>query len=274
MGFKIVLFGGVSAISKSFRQRSDDIPWVLVDESTLGNISSVEDYFQESQPGAVVNLSPGGPANLHADKQDVLRDVVESCRIFDVPFIQLSSYVVLDDISGEEIFEDQSADVESEQEARVLAKHLILRTSWMLDGEEGLLSRFVPRLLDGGEEIVVSDHHFGRPLSARFVADTVIAIIQQILTGAENWGTFHVHSSDLCSEAEFCDHLVRQLQKELELELRFPTVAPQNDKRRFLAGNANIAGRRCTENFGVQFPTWRRGFGRLLREWLKVNKQP
>ncbi len=279
MGFKIVLLGSDARMERLLSSRIDDLPWILVrsDVDFVGDsIEQVDACFERKHPSVVIALEPeAGPASpLYLDQ---LEHVSAVCVERDIPLIQLSSYEIFGNTDKKSAIAE--ADVGEGEElacsarnvelvASRVRRHIILRRSWLLDGRgSALLPLYVPKLMQS-EPMVVSDHDFGGPVSSAFIADVLVALVKQILTGAENWGVFHLHSADTCSEAEFCDHLVRQLHKEKDLSLPLPSVSSKDDTRRFLHGNAHLSGRRITDNFGIQLPTWRRGFGRLLREWL------
>ena len=281
MAFKIVLLGERSYFSQLFIDRSEDLPWrVKSGDSVIKachSLASTEQYFEKEHVNVVLDLDSAYRAQDH-ELSKTVSHVVNLCAKLDLPYIHLSSYAALGEALSESPVEEipisqfekvQPRLAQLEMDAATVRRHIILRCSWVLDGGAySLLTRFVPFLFRQ-EALAVSDHHFGSPVSSKFVTDSVVAIIQQILTGAENWGVFHVHSADQCSEAEFSDHLVRQMRKETEKDLEFPQVAALDDNRRYLHGNAQLTGRRLTDNFGIQLPTWRRGFGRLLRDWIQ-----
>lgn len=286
MAFRIVLLGAEEALlTKHLTARIENQAWVLAKagcEFTFTSEASLVDYFDRKAPNVVVSLAPEDNTLDAAS----LSATVALCKAQSIPFIQVSCYSGFSGDMAPERAESMEVSALSEEalgggqpalnsllqgfEAQVseLERHIILRCSWRLDGtEKALLSVLAPMLMSS-TPLVVSDHNFGSPVSCGFIADSIVAIIQQILTGADNWGIYHIHSADSCSEAEFSEHLLRQLQKELHEEFTPPTVAGPDDSRRFFEGNANLTGRRITDCFGIQQPTWRRGFGRLLREWL------
>lgn len=283
MGFKVVISGATeSFIAKRLVALAEDQPWNILlcgSDFTAESVASVESFFELKQPSIVVNLMPEPTDHLPVSS---LRNLASVCASRDIPLLHQSSYwAIAPDDPRAEVQESVLADAASEtnQFARdelmvsTVPRHIILRSSWILDGASaGLFAHLLP-LLIGPEprDFVVSDHDFGAPVSCSHISDVIVAIVQQILTGADNWGTYHLHSADACSEAEFCDHLVRQLQKELNIDLVFPNVAAQDDERRFMNLNANLVGRKITDDFGIQAPTWRRGFGRTLRSWLKKH---
>lgn len=283
MGFKVVLVGATeSAVAKQFLSKTDDLPWELYicgEDFTAESDASVRSFFQKKTPCAALSLmaEPGDHAPVTS-----LKNIVSVCGDMQIPVLHQSSYWAIEpDDVRDEVSESLRVDQHQghaefanfEKIASSVTKHIILRSSWILDGDgAGLLAGLVPVLLAGRDDVVVSDHDFGAPVSCAYIGDVMVALIHQLLSGSDNWGVYHLHSADACSEAEFCDHLVRQLQKELEFEVSFPNVAAMDDERRFFSMNANLVGRRITDDFGVQAPTWRRGFGRLLREWVERHQ--
>ena len=286
MGFKVVLLGAVeSTVSRLIKSKTHDYPWDLSfcgADFTAESEASVESYFQAKKPSVVISLmaAPGDQVPVSA-----LKNVSAVCARQNLPIILQSSYWAIQpaDERAEILetfpFETHAGSIEyarHESMAAAVDQHVILRSSWILDSEEaGLFSSFLPVLVnpERSSELVVSDHDYGAPVSCEFIADAIIAVVQQILTGAQNWGAYHLRSADACSEAEFCDHLLRQLQKEVDVELPSLSVASQDDERRFFSMNANLIGRRLTDDFGIQAPTWRKGYGRTLRAWLEPRAQ-
>lgn len=141
---------------------------------------------------------------------------------------------------------------------------LIVRLPWLLDGPDGILDAMCRALLYGGE-CVVSDAWRGSPV---FVDDAVrltLAMVQQILCGAGNWGVFHLHSSDSCSEAELADHVARLLQKQ---GYEVGSIALGALSQRFISSCGWLKGQRCTNNFGFQYRSWRQGIKGRVTDWL------
>lgn len=286
MGFKIVLVGATnSAVAKRFISVAEDLPWKVLlcgDDFAAESEADFERFFSEKKPSVIVSLLPD-PGDAPSISQ--LRNVANTCARLDIPLIHQSCYQAVSSADDRaEVHESVLAKEGQEKNdferlesiSSAVPRHIILRPSWILDAKlDGLLVKLVPELLaENGRNLVVSDHDFGAPVTTTYVGNTVIALVHQILTGANNWGVYHLRSADSCSEAEFCDHLVRQLQKELGRELPFPDVAAHDDERRFMRFNANLVGRKITDDFGVQSPTWRRGFGRHLRRWLTDHDLP
>lgn len=254
----------------------NDLVFELVPLS-LGPNDDWMSFISQQNASLVLDLTCSHEESALDHELKVQEKLVSALTGSSIPLIQLSSYKVygenyLTSSPDETEFpnpEDQLGKllVDLEQCTARLEKHINLRLSWMLDGKDSLLEYLGPKCIEGQLE-VSSDHKFGRPLTVNYVASVITALVQQTIFGAQNWGIYHLHSSDLCSEAEFCDHLCRTLSTELDKDFLMPEVAAKGDERSLLKGSANIQGRRITDDFGIQFPSWRSGFRKLVSAWL------
>ena len=277
MSFRLIVRGPQSQVGQHLVRLAADrgfelLPWP--DSAADNATASLEEAIREQSPHLVINLN----CEYSSAAMACLDRLIALSGDLDLPLLHVSSYRVFGLQEPEQAFSEEHLpepqdDVgrglcEIEGRVAKISKHMIMRSSWRLEaGMDSLLDAMVPALLND-ETLVVSDHHSGGPLSTEFLSRALLAICQQILTGADNWGVFHLHSGDVCSEAEFCDHLVRALKKEFNRDFEFPELATKDDERHAMPGCARLAGRRLTDDFGIQMPTWRRGFTAILRQWL------
>lgn len=282
MGFKVLIRGTDGALGRLVLQLLEDQPLSMLKSPQEGaNFEKELEVLAESEkPHIFLNLEQQLDLDAAKLPEPALVSIVNVCAAHNIPLIHTSSYEVFGDAWFEEGVDEEFSEhkpatprakmlLANEREIAKLDKQINLRCSWLINGGvDPVLNRLVPALLEG-KAFVVSDHHSAGPISMEFLARAVVAIVQQVLTGAENWGVFHMHSADSCSEAEFCDHLIRALKKELERDFSFPELAGPNDERALFQGCALLKGRRCTDDFGIQLPTWRRGFAAHLRAWLQ-----
>jgi len=263
----------------------EDYPFILhtPEPSRLdwADEAAVSAYFSEKNPNLVLNF----PQNfIEASSADVAaaRSLSNACSAYDIAFIQLSSFRVFGTGYRAEGYREDELPMPSdsvgqtlllmEQAALKCPKSILLRLPWALDLVSGsLFDRLIPRLLDNSMS-GVSDHHRIHIVSAGYIVRCLIAIIHQIFCGAENWGVMHLRGAELSSEAEFADTSLRLLNSELGLQLQMPWVISGKEEGCWLPGSANILGRRCTDDFGIQFPSWRHGLKSLMRRWLHVHK--
>jgi len=277
LGFKILLRAEpgdfVTGISSIFEEQ----PVSLIVPSNLDwfDIRAVENIFKDFLPSIFVNYSLGKSGD---NELKCLQNIVKLTGQRDIPVIHFSSYRVFGKTVSENKLHEEIQPKPRDELGKQLSslekavrrceKHLVLRLSWMLGGEcDSLLDILIPKLVSG-DTVFVSDHDYGRPINIASTCDMVLAMVQQILCGAENWGIFHVRSSDKCSEAELCDSLVRLMRSHIDREIEMPLVAGVDDDRRLLRGNALLSGRRCTDNFGIQLQPWRRGLKSAVKKYL------
>jgi dTDP-4-dehydrorhamnose reductase len=272
VAIKILLAGHQSpiglALLKSFEIQS--LPVVL-----LHSLDAVDMPAQlaSAQPSIVVNALTHSQLTSEERWQGSSL-IADYCRLNQAALIHLSSHEVFGvsqyGLTGAESDEPEPDTptgqefLRTEQYALQVPRTLVVRVPWLLDGRGGLLERLCEELVFA-EECVVCDNWRGTPVYTDELARLVLALVQQLLCGAENWGIFHLHSSDHCSEAELADHLRRLLQKEGYV------VAPvllATQEHRLIPSNGWLKGQRCNTNFGFQYRTWCQGVKRRVQHWL------
>ncbi|MFL0809910.1 MAG: NAD(P)-dependent oxidoreductase [Agarilytica sp.] len=275
MAFKVLARLVPGEYTRYLRESFDDSNFelVLLDDAHAAEWPKL---FLDISPAAVINFRP-----IEDERHEcsTIQTLVDLCESGSVPFLYFSSYQVfgqcddaqelieVDELNGD----DQNPWQACEALCSKLEKHIILRLSWVLGGEfENVLHRFLPPLLERSA-MFVSDHNFGRPLHVKNIADATVALIQQVQCDAANWGVFHLHASDKCSEAEITDTLVRLLNSDFDMNLEMPSVAAPGDERRLLAGSACLSGERLTRNFGVQCSSWRKGLKVAVANALEAH---
>lgn len=284
MGFKILIRAAAkSSLLDMMISSFENYPYSLLapSESELdwADSDALNAYVCDKHPNIVINF-PLDDSPLDGETEvKAVSKLAKLCVNQNIPMIQLSSFRVfgragnLDEI-GEDLApaprdNDGKFMLSVEEACAINRDHIILRLGWMLTGRgDNVLSAMLSKVLKE-EPFFVSDHYFGAPIQESFVVKVLIAMIQQILCGAENWGVFHLRASDSCSEAEFCDSVVRLINSELDRTVVMPLVAGVEDDRRLFEGSANLSGDRCTDNFGVQLPSWRKGLRGLVRAELE-----
>ena len=287
MQFKIVLVGDLeSHVCQLMALLFDDLPYKLV-TCDLARVSpeKVTREVKKTKADLIIfaplidhDLTPA-PA--------IYSRLVEICIEQTIPIIALSSYCVFgaeksmtdaipvqetDDISGfcGQVNLNLSA---YEHAVKSVEQHILLRTSWLIDETRvGLFNRVMPILTHAENTCVAAESNFGNPVYTRSIAEAMIAMTNQILCGAENWGVFHMRGSDRCSEAEFIDYLTRILSADFNIQPAKIEVAGVDDTRVFMQGWGYLGGRKCTDNFGLQFISWRNGLKAAVKNYLQAKE--
>lgn len=279
MAFKILLTESQSAIGGAILKGFEGLSFSLItpdfDQACWSDTSFIEKYLADLRPAIVLNtraLSNRNNPSLWACDH-VLPD---ACARKDLTLIHLSSHLVFSDSqqNGEVLSEQDEPCPDStwgehllrvERSALGVKRGIVLRLPWLLDTAEGVIFKTAEALL-ASDQVHASDSHRGTPVFVEDVVRAVVAISQQILCGADNWGVFHFHSSDSCSEAEFADYISRVLYRK---GCEVAKIDVQPGQKRLLEGNGWLVGHRCTNCFGIQFRSWRQGTKGRLEYWLE-----
>ena len=157
-----------------------------------------------------------------------------------------------------------------------LDEYICLRLGWVLDVQEGSsFSRILSHLARVGGAFEAGHQRRGAPVSSDVVGRVVVAMVNQVLCGASNWGVFHCASSDPCTVAEFTDALAAILEQEECLLGEWSIVdlsgeaAVKANAKLSEPDSAVLSVRRSRDNFGVQAVSWRKGLRSLVKLWLE-----
>ncbi len=206
---------------------------------------------------------------------DCCKAVVEACEALSLPLFFLSSHEVFGRSAREAgwLEEDEPQSEEPDaikwqiQEQIVLSysRSIVLRLPWVIDDSQALLVKICDALISG-ETVAVSDRWRGSLIDTLDVVRTVYAMTLQVNCGANNWGVFHLRSNDECSEAELAERIKRILEKAGCENLSQTILVPM--EQRYWPSQGWLWGTRCTDEFGVQLRSWRKGLKTKTIQWL------
>lgn len=281
MAFKILLTENQSTLGAALAKGFEDLPLSLHMPEAQANAWQNEavalEYLQSVRPTVIVNPLALTEQTFKGEAEAAMI-MARACSQLDITLIHLSSHLVFSELQndGAALSEydspSPSAELghllfELETAVQRSPRSIVLRLPWLLDGQSGIIFQSAQRLL-GSEPIEASENWRGTPVFIKDVVRVTVSIVQQILCGAENWGVFHFHSSDSCSEAEFLDYIARTLNKK---NFQVAPISVTQSSQRIFEGNGWLVGNRCTNCFGVQYRSWRQGTKGRLEAWLKKN---
>ncbi|MCA0902168.1 sugar nucleotide-binding protein [Microbulbifer agarilyticus] len=194
--------------------------------------------------------------------------------------LHLSSYGVFGHVGSRKIDEDAEPDPLSErgrdwfaceQTLTSLDNVSILRLGWQVDrSEQALLGRVIRSLLDG-RAVSLDDASLGNPVTVSDLVRVVVAITQQLASGAPTSGLYHYGSADTCTAMDFGREVVDRMRSlngdDFAAEL---TVLEPAEKDRSYV----LACGRLRDVFGIQQRSWRQGLTRQVELWLERLQKP
>ncbi len=252
------------------------------------NTAALVDYCRDHRIDLVINTFGWSDVPSGSDRERLVtmaKHLAEACVVLQCPVLHLSSYRVfggenktaydeLDQPSplGSAGFAFWEAERAFEQR---LERYICLRIGWLIDiHPDSYLSKVLSSLSTPGATFEVGHQRRGAPISSTVVGRIVVAMVNQILCGAENWGVYHCASSDPCTVAEFTEAVVAVLEREDSLRREWAVTAPiaEDAELAFMGSpepdSSVLTVRRSRDDFGVQAVSWRQGLAGLIRIWL------
>nr|WP_255775783.1 sugar nucleotide-binding protein [Microbulbifer sediminum] len=142
----------------------------------------------------------------------------------------------------------------------------VLRFGWMVDrSESALLARVLKALLEN-RPIAVDDESRGSPVTVADLVRVVVAVVQQLASGAPPAGVYHYGAADSCTALEFAREAVERAQSFLDEGTAMepePLAEPVGNHSAVLACNS------LRDVFGIQQRSWRQGLTRQVELWLE-----
>jgi len=280
------------AIQTAFEHTAFSLLTPKMDELDWGDAEQVADYLGRHSVVLVINTLGWSEAPDVAEQVRLVssaRGLALACLKANVVPLHLSSYLVFggENKSTYDEWDKPSplgpagrAYLDAERSfERHLNEYICLRAGWVLDSQEGSsFSRILSHLTRVGGSFETGHRRRGAPVSIEVVGRVVLAMVKQILCGAENWGVFHCASSDPCTVAEFTDALAAILEQEGCLKGEWSIaephreVAKQGGTVRPEPDSSVLSVRRSRDNFGVQAVSWRKGLKGLVKLWLERDQ--
>ncbi len=221
----------------------------------------------ESEPETAFAVNRDGPANLS-----------DECEGLGIPLIHISTDYVFNGKSDRPYREEDAADPlnvyglskwEGEEAVRSrLARHLIVRTSWLY-GSRG--QNFVKTMLKLGkerEELKVVSDQFGCPTWSFDLAGSLVRIAERALSGSEEipWGTYHFCGEGITTWYHFALAILDEARRREPARIArvspvpsssYPTVAARPMYSALDCGKIGMS-------FGISTPGWERSLSSLM----------
>jgi dTDP-4-dehydrorhamnose reductase len=208
---------------------------------------------------------------------EAVRGLAEVCAELGIILIHLSSdyvfdghyasgYSESDEVAPLGVYGDSKWQGE-EHIRRLLPHHIILRVSWIFS-EHG--TNFLLRLLDQArreKRVLAVDDRRGCPTSAGDVARVLVAILKQVASGAEAWGTYHYCGAEATTRYGFSEAILaaaRQYEELAVVEL-VPVSSRDLPEAAERPASSVLKCKKLLNTFGIRQRPWRTELQQLVR---------
>lgn len=160
--------------------------------------------------------------------------------------------------------------------AQATARHLILRTSWVVGAHGNNFAKTMLRLAAERDELRVVHDQKGAPTSAALIADVTAHLVARLKNGPETFahGLYHMTAggeTNWCEYARFvigyalrCGHALRVSPNEVH-----PISAEQYPTAARRPSNSHLDTTLFRSTFGLELPHWQEGLGHVLQQILR-----
>lgn len=204
--------------------------------------------------------------------------LAENCRAAGCAMIHLSCAEVFAGDLNEPNVEDQDPaplTLYAQSKARgeelvraALPRHIILRTGWLFGVRRGSFVRELLELARQQEEVCVADGLVGDPTPAADVARVILAMIKQLDSGAECWGTYHYSASESVSWFGFAEAIIATARQYADIPLERLLAVPQAQlPMRQRPVNSRLDCDKILSTFGIHQRAWRSGLMQVVRNY-------
>ena len=263
------------------------------DELDLSKPDQIQTCLQQYQPDMVVNAAAynnpveaeNEPSRCFSINRDAVAELADGCNRLGIILIHVSSYRVFDGNKQDSYSEKDQVNpvgvlgtsrLQAEQQIRERCpRHIILRLSWIISSRRpNMLRRLMDQMIDH-KEVFVTPDQLGCPTPADDAARVLIAILQQLDTGAEPWGTYHYAATEPVSESSFAEIVIAEASQYRELKLRKLVMAKMDSREGIKPpANASLDCTRILNTFGVHTRPWRSALSRIIREYYQPPELP
>jgi len=230
--------------------------------------------FERFNPGLVINAAAytqvdraeSEPEQAYAINRDAVSHLANACDSRDLPLLHVSTDYVYSGEGEGDYHEDDATDPRSvygESKAAgdaalraTLARHIILRTSWVFSATGNNFVKTMLRLGKERTELGIVDDQQGCPTSARSIAEVLLHITDRYLGGESiPWGTYHFCNSPSTSWHDFAAQIFELAGGYDDLSLRristaeYPTPAVR-------PMNSTLNCDKLKSNLAIAIPGW------------------
>jgi dTDP-4-dehydrorhamnose reductase len=242
-----------------------------IEEMDLTKKESILTYLNSNTPDFIISCGAYTAVDKAEDETELAHKVnaiapqilAEYCVEHKTRLIHVSTDYVFDGASNTPMSEEDATNPQSvygqtkldgeKAILRLLSNAYIVRTSWVYS-EFG--SNFVKTMLRVGserDEISVVNDQVGTPTYARDLAEAILKIVNEIISGNDHPGVYHFSNEGVCSWYDFAKEIFEQ--KGITCKINpIPTSAYPTKANR---PNYSVFDKSKIKNtFDVSVPTW------------------
>jgi dTDP-4-dehydrorhamnose reductase len=276
----ILVFGKMGQVATELQFHKDVIA-LGRDQADLSNPLSCAEAIRRYKPRAVINAAAYTAVDKAESEENLANTIngdapgamASACADLGIPLVHISTdYVFFGTGSvpwknvdhpnpknayGRSKFKGEQAILAS------CCVHAILRTSWVISAHGHNFVKTMRRFSETIDRISVVDDQIGGPTCARDIAQTCIAIAEQLIQDPNKSGIYHYSGQPNVSWCQFANVIFEQVGCKT-IASPIPTTEYPTPALRPL--NSRLDCEATQDIFGITRPFWRDGLEEILRD--------
>ena len=287
---KILVFGKTGQVATELRAlgagRQDELVMLGRDEADFETPAALPGHIKAHGPDIVINAV----AHTAVDKAESEADLAETinatapgqiataCAAEGIPFVHISTDFVFDGEADMPYKEDDAVHplgvygaTKLNGERAVLAaggQAVILRTSWVFSAHGGNFVKTMLRLAESRDELNIVADQRGQPTPARFIAEAIYDIADQLGQGGKQSGVYHFSGKGPCSWADFAREIFREAGKQVSVHDIPASDYPTPAKR---PAYSVLDCSKIEAEFGIITKDWKPGLADVVSDLGKAS---
>ena len=215
----------------------------------------------EAEPEAAFALNRDGPAAIAGAAAEIGAPMIQLSTDYVFDGLKAGAYVETDAVNPLSVYGASKEAGERAVRDR-LARHVILRSSWIYAARGRNFLTTMLRLAREGHKIRVVDDQKGSPTAAAEIARAVATIARRLLAGGADYGTFHFCGQGVATWHSFAA-VIFELAGIDKVRLAAITTPEFNAPARRPANSALDCGK-IARVYGVRPAPWRESLAHCL----------
>jgi len=240
-------------------------------------------------PDAVINAAAYTAVDKAEDELEAAKAVnatavgylAQACADLDIPLVHISTDYVFDGNKKDAYIESDAVsplgvygETKLEGEALVQSlceKYYVLRTSWVFSAHGNNFVKTMLRLAAEREELGIVADQYGKPTSAREIANTIYTLLTH---DKKAWGIYHIAQPEATSWHGFATAIFDEA-RDQGMELKISQLDsietadyPMLAKR---PANSELNCDKLEKTFGLQIKPWKASLSQVVRE-IAISK--
>ncbi|MFW1678803.1 dTDP-4-dehydrorhamnose reductase [Pontibacter sp. JAM-7] len=260
-------------------------------ELDITQAAGIAEALSEHAPDYVVNCAGVTHFNQSGQQPDIfyavnceaVEHLAKACVAQKIPLLHLSSDAVFDSQYASGYAEDDAVAPQGvygesvwqgEQRLRAcLEQHIILRVSWLFSAHGANFLTATVRAAREEDTLQEMTSHVGCPTSAHDVARVITAMIKQLSSGAQAWGTYHYCGAEVISRYDFCKEILIAASEyeSLRVEKLVPLNTADASAQDELPSSSVLLCKKLLNIFGIRQRPWRQELKAEMRALYQLG---